>query len=169
MPEGFETESELISAVKDSDGSALRFLCQSYFERMYLFFWRRTRDAAASSLLVARLFRDLWMNRAALETSLDLRAHLYKAANDLTLGYLSKSGLQPGTSPGEQRDFGELLYLALQDLPETHRFTFMLSRYERLPFEQIAKITDTSETTVEAYLGNSVKYLRERLRHLLAA
>jgi RNA polymerase sigma-70 factor (ECF subfamily) len=60
-------ETELIKAIRHSDKAAFKALCQIYYDPLYRFLWRKTRDEETARDLVQELFLNVWKNRANLD------------------------------------------------------------------------------------------------------
>ncbi len=65
------------------------------------------------------------------------------------------------------RDRAELVRLALQGLPETHRAVVVLREYEGLKLREIAEVLDIPEGTVKSRMADALARLAGRLRPLL--
>ncbi len=78
------------------------------------------------------------------------------------------AALEP--APDEQaasRDRAELVRLALQALPETHRAVVSLREYEGLKLREIAEVLDIPEGTVKSRMADALARLAVRLGPLL--
>jgi len=60
----------------------------------------------------------------------------------------------------------ERINLIVNELPESHREVFILSRYEGLPHKEIAQKMDISEKTVEYHIRQSIIIIKQKLRDL---
>jgi len=173
-------DKELTRAIKQSDRVAFRQLSERYYDPLYRFLWRKTRNGEAAQDLVQELFMNLWKVRAVLDENLSVKAYLYRAANNLAINHLRKKSLKQtyfvdnlgdtraGHSDAE-RDLQECLDDALQDLPEAQRTVFMLNRFEGLKYVEIAAALQISIKTVESRMSKTLKHLRHRFGPLLRA
>jgi RNA polymerase sigma-70 factor (ECF subfamily) len=169
---------ELTRAIKLSDRAAFRQLSERYYDSLYRFLWRKTRNDEAAQDLVQELFMNLWKMRAHLDENLSIKAYLYRAANNLAINHLRKKVLKqahfidnladahPGHS-NEERELQECLDEALQDLPEAQRTVFMLNRFEGLKYAEIAEILQVSIKTVESRMSKTLKHLRQKFGPLI--
>ncbi len=168
-------DEELIRAINLSDRAAFKQLCERYYDPLYRFLWRKTRNDEAAKDLVQELFMNLWNLRARLDENLSIKAYLYRAANNLAINHLRKKILKQayfvddisnalaGYSE-EERELQECLDEALQDLPEAQRTVFMLNRFEGLRYAEIAETLQISIKTVESRMSQTLKHLREKFR-----
>jgi RNA polymerase sigma-70 factor (ECF subfamily) len=77
-------------------------------------------------------------------------------------------------SPGPAPDSGTLdaelrsaIDAAIADLPENGRLAVILRRYEDMPYEEIAKVLDTTVPAVKSLLFRSRAQLKRSLKHYL--
>jgi len=166
-------DDELIRAINLSDRAAFKQLCERYYDPLYRFLWRKTRNDEAAKDLVQELFMNLWKMRVSLEENLSIKAYLYRAASNLAINHLRKKVLQQthfvdnlanalaGYSD-EERELRECLDEALQDLPEAQRTVFVLNRFEGLKYAEIAETLQISIKTVESRMSQTLKHLREK-------
>ena len=83
-------DSDLVTAVRASDEAAFKSLYYRYYQTMFNFLWRRTRDYEASKDLTQELLIRLWKHRENLDPKQSLRAYLYRIANNLAIDHLRK-------------------------------------------------------------------------------
>jgi len=168
-------DEELIRAINSSDRAAFKQLCERYYDPLYRFLWRKTRNDEAAEDLVQELFMNLWKMRARLDENLSIKAYLYRAANNLAINHLRKKALKqahfvdnldhaPAGHSDEERELQECLDEALQDLPEAQRTVFVLNRFEGLKYAEIAETLQISIKTVESRMSQTLKHLREKFR-----
>jgi len=171
-------ELEIIKAVRRTDKAAFKALCEIYYDPLYRFLWRKTRDEESAKDLVQELFLNVWKNRANLDETQSSKPYLYRAANNLAINHLKKKAVRqahaldsaaagPRAAPDEQRDFLEYVEETLGDLSEEQRLVFTLNKFEGLKYNEIAEMLQISVKTVESRMSKALKTLREKLRHLL--
>ena len=68
---------------------------------------------------------------------------------------------------GRGREFAGAVAEAIEALPERTRIAFSMNRFDRLTYAKIAEIQGVSIKTVETQMGRALKFLRDRLAHLL--
>jgi len=167
-------ELELIKAIRCADKTAFRGLCQIYYDALYRFLWRKTRDEETAKDLVQELFLNIWKNRANLDETQSSKAYIYRAAHNLAINHLKKKALRQThilssaaaeqlSGTDEQRDFEEYVEEVLQDLPEEQRLVFTLNKFEGLRYREIAEMLQFSVKTVESRMSKALKTLREKL------
>lgn len=113
-----------------------------------------------------------WLYRIAVNKSLDLlRSRKRQKRFAFFTGLFHSSGepLQeiphfdhPGAAL-EQKEDTQLLFKALNELPERQKTAFVLSQIEKLPQKEIALILGLSEKAVESLVQRAKSGLREKL------
>lgn len=65
----------------------------------------------------------------------------------------------------EDKERRQLLERSINNLPENQRIAFVLSKYEDLPYKQIAEIMNVSIASVESLLQRAKQNLQKKLIH----
>ncbi len=172
-------EADLIRKIQASDAQAFKRLAEIYYDAMYRFLWRKTRQEDASQDLVQELFLNLWKARTRLQPEKPIKAFLYRAANNLAIDHLRKKvnrqkhfseelEFEPVVQDGAQERLRDSIDAALAELPEPQRIVFMMNRHEGLKYREIAEMLEISVKTVESRMSKALRFLRENLKHLLS-
>ena len=171
-------EVEIVAAIRRSDHNAFQQLCEIYYEPLYRFLWRKTRNETMAMDLVQELFAAVWKRREFLDETRYIRAYLYNSANNLAINHLKKKVLKQSyfvddltveniSATGDNETLSQYLDEVLEDLPETQRSVFILNKFEGFKYAEIAEILNISVKTVESRMSKALKVLREKFRHLL--
>ena len=174
------TESDLIKAIKVSGNSGFKEFCRIYYEPLFHFLWRKTRNEQTAMDLVQELFLNVWKNRENLDESRSIKAYLYRSANNLAINHLEKKSLKqtyfvenvateeqiPGTD--NKRNFQEYVEDCFASISEEQRIVFILNKFEGLKYAEIAETLNISIKTVESRMNKTLKILREKLKPLLS-
>ncbi|MDA3879198.1 MAG: sigma-70 family RNA polymerase sigma factor [Prolixibacteraceae bacterium] len=64
-----------------------------------------------------------------------------------------------------EKERTEILHQAIDSLPGKQRTAFVLSKYEELPYAEIAEVMKTSVSSVESLLFRAKKNLQKKLLH----
>lgn len=172
-------ELELIKAIRRDDKTAFKEFCRIYYDALYRFLWRKTRDEETAKDLAQELFLNIWTHRANLDETQSCKAYLYRAANNIAINHLKKKAIRQSytvdssatertTVTDEQQDFQEYAEEILHDLPEEQRLVFTLNKFEGLKYREIAEMLNISIKTVESRMSKALKALREKLGPLLS-
>lgn len=177
MPKFLE-DSQLVNAVKNSDGKAFKELYYRYADMLFRFLWRKTHNYESAKDMVQVLFMRLWNNRANLDHKQSIKSYLFRSANNLAIDHLRKKiasrensmyevESDPAYYPDDWFDFKDHIKKALDNLPTAQRNVFYLSRFEGLKHREIAEILGVSQKTVENHINKALKKLREKLVKLI--
>lgn len=171
-------EQNLIQAVKAGDPAAFKEICRIYYDPLYRFLWRKTRDSEISKDLIQELFLNVWRLRQRLDETKSFKAYLYTSANNLAVNhlkqkvtrqnYLSQSVSEDAnTLEDDSRELNEYIDDVLQGIPDEQRTVFILNKFEGFKYAEIAEIMQISIKTVESRMSKILKTLRQRLGHLV--
>jgi RNA polymerase sigma-70 factor, ECF subfamily len=137
----------------------------------------KDRDAAED--VIQELFTSLWKNKEQLNIKEDIKNYLFRAARNRSLNYLrdkkshediETSGVEAKmaeNNPQSQMEHFELMESiqnVVNSLPDKCREVFLLSRYEKKSYKEIAIVLNISEKTVENHISKALKILREKLK-----
>lgn len=167
-----EQESFIHQMYQDNHEGFLRFLTQ----RM------QNRDDAHDVLQEA--FQKL-MNKESIREMENPRAYLYRTATNIIIDRQRRNQhhvkyIREVTSDAENvgmAEFGnvppdrqiaarqelEVIYKALDELPEKCRRAFLMHREQNLKYGEIAEIMNVSVSMVEKYMIQALKHLRRKI------
>jgi RNA polymerase sigma-70 factor, ECF subfamily len=135
-------------------GEAVADLCQEVFLRAYTAGPRYRGTAAFST----------WLFRIAINLARDAGRRQQR---------LARVEAREPTADGpaadvvcERNELLDLLEQAIAELPEPQRTVLLLHHYERLKFEEIARVTGTPASTLKSRFAAALQRLRERLPRL---
>lgn len=177
--EAQSTDAALAQAVRAADHAAFKTLYYRYYEALYRFLWRYTRETQSSRDLVQEVFARVWQQRERLDPQKSLKAYLYRMAYNLAIDHLRKKPHQPASLevqtaaeqpaylPNEAFDLPAALHSAIENLPEPLRLVFTMNRFDEATYAEIAEALQISVKTVESRMSKALKELREKLRPFL--
>jgi len=161
--------------VKEGHLSELGVLFDRYQVSLYNFFLRLTGDRAASQDLTQNLFYRViryrqsfqpsqgtfrsWIYRMARNVHVDLCKQEARGPGRLTDPEVLEEGLADQTS-GYTQDQFQRLDEAMERLDADQREVLVLSRYQGLKYEEIARIRDSSVAAVKVQVFRALKQLR---------
>jgi RNA polymerase sigma-70 factor (family 1) len=140
-----------------------------------------TKNEDASEDIVQELFIKIWEQRRELLREVSIRYYLFTAVRNNCITWLrrekqfatvqftgyetiTESPAYPDEPAGEERDEKLLLEQAITRLPPKCKEIFLLSRFGKLSYKEIATNLDISPKTVENQLGKALKMLRAFLK-----
>jgi RNA polymerase sigma-70 factor (ECF subfamily) len=170
-------DEELMLAVRDGVGEQLGVLFERYHSPLFNFYCRLTGDRTISEDLVQDVFFRILKYRHTYKPGTQFRAWMYQIARNARMDSLRKSKpeveFQPEMVKGErpadavqQEQESELLHKALMMLPEEKREVLILSRFQELKYDEIAKLMGIEEGTVKVRVHRALQELRGVFRKL---
>jgi len=177
----------LILSLKKSEKSAFEEIYYDFFGLMFHLSLQYIHEERISEEIVQDTFLKLWEIRETLNEDFNIRNFLYTITKNNCLNYLrnQKTALKHQENLkylemqfnyealerlGSFIEFEELrtkIEKALAALPDNLRETFMLSRFEEIPYKEIALKQSISIKTVEAHMTKALKILRHELKDYL--
>lgn len=161
--------------VKEGHLSELTALFDRYQVGLYNFFLRLTGDRAVSQDLTQNLFYRLIRYRQSYQPAYgSFRSWIYRMARNIHLDFCKQKARTPGrlTDPeeieeqtadpneGYSQDQFQRLDQAMERLDPDSREVLVLSRYQGLKYEEIARIRESSVAAVKVQVYRAIKQLR---------
>jgi RNA polymerase sigma factor (sigma-70 family) len=180
VPANSMSDEELMSQVRSGVGEMLGLLFERYQMPLFNFYLKLTADRAASEDLVQEVFFRILKYRQSYRVETPFRAWMYQIARNARLDYLRRrrpeTSWEPEMSPAvapadtaQQSQETALLYRALMRMPEDKREVLVLSRFQDLKYEEIAKLLDCETGTVKTRVHRALQELREIFNQLQGA
>lgn len=179
-----EPEIEWMARIRDGDMEALRLLVETHQARVIGTISKMLGSEAESEDLAQQVFIRIWKSAPRYKPTAKFTTWLFRITRNLVFNELRRKRhfadqSEETPEPAERADkepdqilLGEELQLAIQDainrLPESQRMAIILRRYEEMPYEEIAKIMETTVPAVKSILFRARAELRERLAKYLA-
>jgi RNA polymerase sigma factor (sigma-70 family) len=165
--------------VKEGHLSELTELFERYHVKLYNFFLQLTLDKATSEDLAQSLFYRVIKYRQSWQPANgSFRSWIYRMARNVHADFCKQSRKVPGR-PGNREDadgsleggdgLGEGGYTeehysrldqALAGLQPDQREVLVLSRYQGLKYEEIARIKESSVPAIKVQVHRAIKHLR---------
>ena len=134
--------------------------------------------------IVQNVFVKIWQNFDKIKHINNLKPYLHTAVKNSSLNYLrdhqqfEKSKIPLDSVNIEKQEDNNYktdndalineVHHAVDKLPDKWREAFILSKYEKLKYYEIAKKMKISDKTVEKYISKALKLLRNELKHLIS-
>lgn len=182
------TDEALMAAVREGDLRKLAILFERHHRRVYNFFVHMTGDRDRSEDLAQEVFFRMLRYRSGFDEKRPFAAWMYQIARNLNsdFGQKRKGELQLVTANGEDESMPneprsgemgaeealrkhqevELLKRALARLPGDKREILVLSRFQNLKYEEIARILGCEIGAVKVRVYRAVRALGETYREL---
>jgi RNA polymerase sigma-70 factor (ECF subfamily) len=172
-------DNELVNRLHGGDRRAFEEIYRRYATRLFRYVADRIQEREDCEEIVQETFVWLWVRRESLRRVTELRAYLYgivkhKVFNHIRHSvirrqfrdYFRKFGGRVDNSNEEMTHLADLLKIfdqAIAQLPERCQMAFRLSRIEHMPIAAIARQMNISTRTVENYITQALKHLRNTI------
>jgi len=172
-----EPDEELMLMVREGTGEMLGVLFDRYQTRLYSFYTKLTGDRAASEDLVQDVFLRILKYRRSYRPGTPFRPWIYQIARNARHDYAVKqrphqdleTGAEMAAAPGVSHEANhqhELLHRALGALSEEKREILLLSRFQGLRCDEMARIYGCQVGTMKVRIHRALEELREAFRRL---
>jgi RNA polymerase sigma-70 factor (family 1) len=160
-------EKELLLKVANGDEHAFSELFNTHHQLLGTHIYRITDSVELAEEVVQDVFLKIWMSRETLTSVQNFRAYLFVISKNHALNCLRKVAkerihqktleknalsITPDDSPGGLEGYYSLLDEAIDHLPPQQQKVYLLSRHNRLKYDEIARQMGLSRETVKKYL-----------------
>ena len=166
------SDEELMAQVRNGVGEMLGVLFERYHLALFNFYYKLTGERALSEDLVQEVFFRILKYRHSYKPETAFRAWMYQIARNARVDHFRKK--RPETSwepemspavtpddPAQQKQENALLHAALMELTDDKREVLVLSRFQDLKYEDIAKMMGCEVNTVKVRVHRALQDLRE--------
>ncbi|MBO9563100.1 MAG: sigma-70 family RNA polymerase sigma factor [Niastella sp.] len=172
-------DSELLVQFRNpaTKESAYTSIIRKYQEKLYWHVRRMVIEHEDANDVLQNVFIRVWNALENFREDAQLYTWLYRIATNESLTFLEQqkkrssvplgdveSGLENKIKADKDFDASKLewkLQLAIQQLPEKQRIVFGLRYYDEMPYEQMAKVLETSEGALKASYHHAVKKIED--------
>ena len=172
-------DSELLVQFRDpaTKESAYTSIIRKYQEKLYWHVRRMVVDHDDANDVLQNVFIRVWNALGNFREDSQLYTWLYRIATNECLTFLEQqkkrsavplsdveSGLENKIRADKDFDASKLewkLQLAVQQLPEKQRIVFGLRYYDEMPYEEMARVLETSEGALKASYHHAVKKIED--------
>src|ERR1700676_4199729 len=153
-------DEDLMLQVRDGAGETLGVLFDRYQTPLFNFYSKLTRDRALSEDLVQEVFLRILKYRQSYRPGTPFRAWIYQIARNARVDHFRKTPRHITFEPemvapvmpkdsAQQSEETELLHRALMQMPEEKREILVLSRFQELKYDEIARLLGCELGTVK--------------------
>lgn len=174
-----DTLAELGARIRSSDHDAFAELFDTLHDPLFHYAWRLVGDEDAAADVVQRAFIRLWQGRDRIDDHRSIKALLYMSVRNLALNHirdeqrrralLAEARVESGPPMQEPRSeydaeiLNDRISTWIMELPARRREAFVLSRFDHLSHEDIARVMNLTRNTVNTHIMLALRHLRERL------
>ena len=164
-----------------SDRDAFEAVFRAHYDGLVRFATRLVRSQAEAEELVHDVLLKVWMRRAHLAPTDELKTYLFRSTYNHALNHLRRRKVEhnwrqqlpsqeaiapPSSSDDDIHRIETAVRRAIDDLPDRCKEIFLLSRESGLSYGAIAETLGISVKTVETQMGRALKALRAALEPL---
>ena len=177
------TDQACAERIAEGDAEAFEVLFRRYYGPLYAFARRHVRVHEVAEELAQEVFLDVWNRRSTWPPRRSVRAFLFSAARykavdhwrhqEVEARWKAEAAPPETTRAGgplealREREIDEAVRQAISEMPERRRLAYVLTKQHGLTYAEAADVLGISPKTVEVQIGRALKFLRERLAHLL--
>lgn len=172
-------DSELLVQFRNpaTKESAYTSIIRKYQEKLYWHVRRMVIEHEDANDVLQNVFIRVWNALENFREDSQLYTWLYRIATNESLTFLEQqkkrssvplgdgeSGLENKIRADKDFDASRLewkLQLAIQQLPEKQRIVFSLRYYDEMPYEEMARVLETSEGALKASYHHAVKKIED--------
>jgi RNA polymerase sigma-70 factor (family 1) len=172
-------ESELIKQVISGSERAFSKLFDGYYKSLGDYVYRLTESLEITEEIVQDVFIKIWTKKEALSGIESFSNYLFIISRNQTYNFLRKKANEKVRQLEWEKDFEEnsilndddktgefyrsLLEKAIEKLPPQQKKVYLLSRNERLKYEEIAQKLNISPETVKKHMKLAIKFLKSNV------
>lgn len=165
--------------LRDSDRAVFADLFDATYEPLFGFARYIVRDDEAAHDILQDVYFKLWQVRETIDLQRSLKALLYQMVRNYALNHerrkkthatdsLDAVLFEPAADGSAEEEMetsalSERLREWIDEMPERRREAFVLSRYEGLSHEEIARVMNLTPRTVNNHIVLALQHLRARL------
>lgn len=173
-------ERELLDLTAGGDEGAFSRLFYLWHQKLGTYIYRLTGSTDIAKDIVQDVFMKIWTNREKLRQVECFSAYLFVVSRNHTFNCLRRIAKERAEhcrltenfrdvniyrNQGEvERDYYDLLDQAVEALPSQQKKVYILSRRERLKYDEIALLMDISRETVKKYLQIATHFITSYVR-----
>lgn len=169
-------DEDLMLQVRSGEAEMLGVLFDRYQTPLYNFYTKMTQDRALSEDLVQDVFLRILRYRQTYRPGTPFRAWMYQIARNARVDamrkvkpdapMLTEPAAPASADSAQQKQEAQLLQRALLQLPEDKREILILSRFQELKYEEIARMMGCEVGAVKVRVHRALQQLREVFRRL---
>ncbi|MEP0985832.1 sigma-70 family RNA polymerase sigma factor [Ekhidna sp.] len=168
------TDEQLMSLVKSGKLDYLNELFSRFSKRIYNYFLKSTMEKADSDDLTQELFIRVMKYRNSYKEGHSVQFWIFQIARNMIKDHFRKMKIHKDqfnpveVMPERLEDRDEQLieqemklHRAMKELTDEKRELLVLSKFQGLKYEQIAKMRDTTVSNIKVQVHRTIKELKE--------
>jgi RNA polymerase sigma factor (sigma-70 family) len=170
-------DEDLMLEVRDGAGETLGVLFDRYQAPLFNFYSKMTGDRILSEDLVQEVFLRILTYRQSYTPGMPFRSWMYQIARNARLDHFRKQRPEtswsaemeprvPAGDPAQKKQEAALLHRALMQLPEEKREVLVLSRFQELKHDEIARLVGCDVGAVKVRVHRALQELKQAFYRL---
>ncbi|MDD4516305.1 RNA polymerase sigma-70 factor [Massilibacteroides sp.] len=170
-----------IKRIVKGDQNAFRLFMDMYSKDLFFFAQGYVNSRETAEEIVSDVFLEVWHNRQALDQIRSIKSWLLTIVRNRAISYLRKTSVNHSVisfdsiedfflpavvSPDEQiisKEEIENINRAINNLSPKCKEVFLLAKFEKLPYKEIAKMLNISVKTIDVHIANAIQKISEIL------
>ena len=181
-----ESDIELMLRTKAGDDSAFSELMKRHYKGVLNYIYRFTNLKENSEDLAQEVFLRVYRSASKYKPEAKFTTWLYKIATNVSLTHVKKKNTnisldEMNETTGEYKDANieisddiiyrkemkNVIFSAMETLPEREKIAIMLCKYEGLSYEETAQVLECTVGAVKAYVHRGRMKLVDKLKPYL--
>ncbi len=142
---------------------------EQYSDNLYRFVLKNLKDTEKAKDVVQDTFEKVWKNHQNI-TSSKVKSYLFSTAYHTLIDSIRREKYKAEWDKADDNkyfttesysDLNEVLHQALELLPPDQKNVILLRDYEGYSYQEIAKITNLSESQVKVYIFRGRQFLKK--------
>ncbi len=169
-------DHKIMLSVRDGDVQRLGQLFDKYSKRLYNYFQFQIKDRLKSEDLVQEVFYNILRYRHTYKNGANFKVWMYTIARNEKINYFRDNRFLTTDIDPEQSDEGnrnpeddlehktdiDQLNIALARISSDNRELIILSRFNGLPYNEIAEITGCTVGAVKVRMYRAIRELKDQ-------
>ncbi len=142
-----------------------------FSDNLYRFVLKNIKDSDKAKDIVQDTFMKFWEKKDNVELK-KIKSYLFTTAYHTLIdvvrrekkqGSFDEVKVESYSAKSEYSDLQEVLHAAIEQLPAAQKAVILLRDYEGYAYDEIAEITNMSESQVKVYIFRGRKFLKNYL------
>ncbi len=170
------TDEQIMEAVKNGDLGQASVLYDRYHQRIFNFLARMTMDKEQGEDLMQNVFLRLLRYRKSYKDGMRFQSWIYQMARNAFSDHYQahknkinrfvdvdqiSNKASSAHEDMEQAEKEDLLHRSMSLLSKDQRELLILTRYQRMKYEEVAAVLDTSVANIKVKVHRAISKLRE--------
>lgn len=177
-------EAAIIDGLRSGDEEAYKYVYDYHYGILCAVACRYVNDYDTAEMIVSDIIYAIWENKSDLSINQTLRGYLLRSVRNGCLNYLNRQAKQVSLDlPEEQltdtleeahplsklieQELDIKIQHCIEALPDLTRNVFILSRFEDLKYDEIARQLNISTDVVKYHIKSALSKLRNGLKDFL--